>query len=101
LIDEVFDMIARSDELLEPEQSAFSHPPHIVHDAYGQAVGVILPYGDYQVMLRSLAAHADWKALPSYLQDAIDNMLADKALAEKGASRPLRELLAEVGESPD
>jgi hypothetical protein len=37
---------------------------------------------------------------PPYLQDAIDNMLADEALAEQGESRPLRELLAETGEAP-
>jgi len=37
---------------------------------------------------------------PPYLQDAIDDMLADEASAEKGESRPLRELLAETGEVP-
>ena len=37
---------------------------------------------------------------PPYLQDAIDNMLADEALVEKGESRSLRDLLAETGEAP-
>ena len=81
--------------------SALSQLPHVVHDAQGQAVGVILPYADYQALLRLLASDADWESLPPYMQDAIDNMLADEALAERGAPRPLRELLAETGESPD
>jgi hypothetical protein len=81
--------------------TVLTHPPHLVHDARGQIVGVMLPYGDYQLLLRSLATHADWESLPPYLQDAIDNMLADEALAESGPSRPLRELLAEAGETPD
>jgi hypothetical protein len=33
--------------------------------------------------------------LPSCLQDAVDNMLADEALAEEGEPRPFRDLLAE------
>ena len=47
------------------------------------------------LFLRVLAAHIDWEKLPPYLQDAIDNMLADEALAEDGKPRPLRDLLAQ------
>jgi hypothetical protein len=62
-------------------------------------VEVILSYEDYQDFLRTLAAHADWDALPPYLQDAIDRLLADEAKAEGGTPRPLRELLVETGET--
>jgi hypothetical protein len=77
-----------------------SHAPHLIHDENGKITGVILSYTDYQTFLRVLAAHTDWETLPPYLQDAVDNMLADEALAEEGESRPLRELLAETGEAP-
>jgi hypothetical protein len=83
-----------------PVPSSFSHAPHLIHDEDGKITGVILSYTDYQTFLRVLAAHTDWETLPLYLQDAIDNMLADEALAEKGESRPLRELLAKTGEVP-
>jgi hypothetical protein len=83
-----------------PVPSSLSHAPHIIYDENGKVTGVILAYTDYQTFLRVLAAHTDWETLPPYLQDAIDNMLADEALAEEGESRPLRELLAETGETP-
>jgi hypothetical protein len=83
-----------------PVPSSLSHAPHIIHDEDGRITGVILSYTDYQTFLRVVAAHTDWETLPPYLQDAIDNMLADEALAEKGESLPLRELLAEAGEMP-
>ena len=69
------------------------HPPRFVSDATGRAVEVVLSYGDYQELLRLLARHADWETLPPHLQDAIDNVLADDALAEVGASIPLRQVL--------
>ena len=97
-------MAARRADSPSSEQSptpVFSSSPHLVHDAQGQVVGVILSYSDYQALLRSLAAHADWEQLPPYLQDAIDNMLADEALAELGPSRSFRELLTETAELPD
>ena len=81
--------------------TALTHPPGLIHDSEGRLVGVILSYADYQTFLRILAAYADWESLPPYLQDAIDNMLADEALAEEGPSRPFRELLAEAGELHD
>jgi hypothetical protein len=81
-----------------PVPSSFSHAPHLIHDEDGKIAGVILSYTDYQTFLRVLAAYTDWETLPPYLQDAIDNMLADEALAEESESRPLRELLAETGE---
>jgi hypothetical protein len=83
-----------------PVPSSLSHAPHLIHDESGKITGVILSYTDYQTFLRVLAAHTDWETLPPYLQDAVDNMLADEALAEEGESHPLRELLAETGEMP-
>ncbi len=50
---------------------------------------------DYYLFLRVLASHVDWEALPLYLQDDIDNMLADEALAEEGEWCSLRALLAQ------
>ncbi|MBI3761514.1 MAG: hypothetical protein HY260_06585 [Chloroflexi bacterium] len=75
-----------------------NYPPRMIHDENGEVVGIILAYSDYQTFLRILARFADWEKLPPYLQNAIDNMLADEAEAEGGEARPLRELLAEAGE---
>jgi len=73
-------------------------PPRFVSDATGRAVEVVLSYSDYQELLRLLARHADWETLPPHLQDAIDNVLADDALAEDGTPIPLGQSLAETGE---
>jgi hypothetical protein len=77
--------------------SPVSNPPRYVSDATGRAVEVVLSYSDYQELLRLLARHADWEMLPPHLQDAIDNVLADDALAEGGTPIPLRQALAEPG----
>jgi len=63
-------------------------------------VEVILSYDDYARFLRILAAHADWETLPPYLQDAIDRVLADDAVAEGGSPSSLRALLRETSEAP-
>lgn len=77
-----------------------SAPPRLVSDEKGQVVEVILNYADYKNFLRVLAQHADWETLPPYLQDAIDNLLADEAIAEGGSSIPLRQALAETHDLP-
>jgi hypothetical protein len=69
------------------------HPPRFVQNEQGEIVDVLVSYDDYRRFLRTLAAHADWDALPAYLQDAIDHLLAEEAKAEAGASRPLRALV--------
>ncbi len=69
------------------------YPPHTIQDERGQTVGVVLSQDDYGLFLRVLANYVDWESLPVYLQDAIDNMLADEALAEGGKPHPLRTLL--------
>lgn len=74
------------------------YPPRTIQDERGQIVGVVLSQDDYRLFLRVLANHVDWESLPTYLQDAIDNMLADEALAEGGSPRPLRTLLAQEQE---
>jgi hypothetical protein len=51
-------------------------------------------------LLRLLARHADWGTLPPHVQDAIDNVLADDALAEEGKAIPLRQALAESDDRP-
>ncbi len=73
-------------------------PPRMIYDESGEIVGTILAYADYQTYLRVIAKNVDWEKLPLYLQDAVDNMLADEAEAESGEARPLRELLAESDE---
>ncbi len=78
--------------------SQVTSPPRFVSDATGRAVEVVLSYGDYQELLRLLARHADWETLPPHLQDAIDSVLADDALAEHGTPIPLRQALADTGE---
>ncbi len=91
-------MIAHSDfSVAVPRE--LSYPPRMVHDENGNVVGTILAYNDYRTFLRIIAQHADWEKLPAYLQDAIDNMLADEAEAENGEARPLRELLIESGDA--
>ncbi len=78
-----------------PIPTQLSYPPRFIANEEGQTVGVILAYKDFQTFLRVLAAYTDWESLPPYLQDAIDNMLADEALVEEGPSRPLRDVLKE------
>lgn len=68
-------------------------PPRTIHDESGAIVGVIVAVGDYARFLHVLAERSDWEDLPSYLQDAVDNLLADEAEAEDGEARPLRDLL--------
>jgi hypothetical protein len=84
----------------EPVPGVLSTPPRLVSDQSGNVVEVILDYKDYKHYLRVLAQHADWEALPPYLQDAIDNVLADEALAETGESVPLARVLAQSGKPP-
>ena len=74
-----------------PTQTVF--PPRTILDENGNLTGVILGVSDYQRFLRLLAEHSDWDTLPAYLQDAIDNMLADEAEQETEEAIPLRELL--------
>jgi len=76
-----------------PIPTALTYPPRFIHDEHDKVVGVVLSQSDYRLFLRVLAAHADWEKLPSYLQDAIDNILADEALAESGEPQLLRDLL--------
>ncbi len=78
-----------------PIPTALTYPPRTIQDEHGEVVGVVLSQSDYRLFLRVLASYADWEALPLYLQDAIDNMLADEALAQEGTPRSLRDLLAE------
>jgi hypothetical protein len=72
----------------------------MVSDENGQLLEVILGSREYKDILRILARSADWETLPSYLQDAIDHLLADEARGEAGDSIPLREVLAETGDLP-
>lgn len=91
-------MIAHSDFSVAVP-SELHYPPRMIYDENGNVVGTILAYNDYRTFLRIIAQHADWEKLPTYLQDAIDNMLADEAEAENGNTRSLRELLNETDET--
>jgi hypothetical protein len=70
-------------------------PPHTIYDENGAWTGVILSVPDFQAFLRLLIEHADWENLPAYLQDAVDNMLADEAEAESGEYVSLDKVLME------
>jgi len=88
-------MTTRSDVI---EQTESGHPPRTIHDETGAVVGVILAVGDYTRFLHTLAERADWEDLPAYLQDAVDNLLADEAEAEAGTPRHLRDVLQATGD---
>ncbi|VAW33182.1 hypothetical protein MNBD_CHLOROFLEXI01-5387 [hydrothermal vent metagenome] len=75
-----------------PTQTIF--PPRTILDENGNWTGVILGVSDYQRFLGLLAEHSDWNTLPAYLQDAIDNMLADEAEQEGGETISLQEMLS-------
>ncbi len=77
-----------------PIPTTLAYPPRTIQDEHGKVVGVVLSQDDYCLFLRVLASHTDWEELPPYLQDAIDNMLADEALVKGEEPRPLRDLLA-------
>lgn len=84
---------------MDAQDHTLKRPPRLVQTEQGDVVEVVLSYEDYRGLLRILAAHADWETLPSYLQDAIDRVLADDAKAAEGSPRLLRELLRETGEA--
>ncbi len=69
--------------------------PLTIRDEADEQIGVALPISYYREMLRLIAQHTDWEALPSYLQDAIDNMLVDEAEVEDGEFISLEALLAD------
>ncbi|MBI5290821.1 MAG: hypothetical protein HY872_02965 [Chloroflexi bacterium] len=70
-------------------------PPKMVYDETGTLVEVILSAEDFRTYLRALLAEADWEALPSHLQDAVDLLLVDEVRHEKEAAREFDEILAE------
>jgi hypothetical protein len=70
----------------------------MVSDENGRLLEVTLGSAEYKDILRTLARSADWETLPSYLQDAIDHLLADEARDEAGEALPLRQALAETGD---
>jgi hypothetical protein len=72
----------------------------LVSDEKGRVVEVILGYEEYRSLLRLVARHADWETLPPHLQDAIDNVLADEALAEEGQAIPLSQALGKTSDRP-
>lgn len=74
-------------------------PPRFVQNERGETVEVILSVEDYRRFLKTLATHADWESLPSYLQDAIDQLLAEESAAEPGAAKPLRNVVGKPGET--
>ncbi|MEW6245282.1 MAG: hypothetical protein AB1555_01065 [Nitrospirota bacterium] len=78
-------------------QKELLSPPRYIQNERGEIVEVIVSVEDYRRFLRTLAAHTDWESLPSYLQDAIDRLLAEEARAEEGPSKPLRDVLSESG----
>lgn len=92
--------VSARERVPEVVPGAPTHPPRFVHNERGEIVEVILSLEDYRAFLRVLAAHADWETLPPYLQGAIDRLLVEEAKAEALPPRPLRELLAETGETP-
>lgn len=75
------------------------HPPRFVQNEHGKIIDVIVSYDDYRQFLRTLADHADWETLPTYLQDAIDHLLAEEAKAEPGSSQPLRSGVGKFGKT--
>lgn len=70
--------------------------PRTIHDANDNLEGVILEYREYSALLRLIAESVDWEELPDYLQDGIDNLLADEAEPEGTEPIPLSTLLADL-----
>lgn len=73
-----------------------SFSPRTIYDASGNLEGVILDYTEYKGLLSLLAHYVDWEDLPEYLQDAIDNLLADEAEAEDSEPITLSSILADI-----
>ena len=84
----------------ESVPDVLSRPPRLVSDQGGNVVEVILDYRNYTRYLRLLAEHADWDALPPYLQDAINNVLAEEAASEVRDSVPLAHILSQSRRPP-
>ncbi len=71
-----------------------TYPPRTILDENGNQSGYILSPDDFQTYLKLLNQYVDWETLPSYLQDAIDNMLADDAEREAGDLMSLADFIA-------
>ena len=57
-------------------QAVFApHSPHIVIDAEGHEVGVVVDYAQYLALMELLAAEPGRNALPHYWQRALDGCL--------------------------
>ena len=91
------------DKKIKEAAVAFHVPPKMVHNERGETVEVILNYEDYKGFLQLLADYVDWEAMPGYLQDMVDHVLAEEARLEQGdeAPVPLSEVLIELGIDPD
>lgn len=91
------------DKKIKETAVAFHVPPKMVHNERGETVEVILNYEDYKQFLQLLADYVDWEAMPGYLQDMVDHMLAEEARLEQGDEAPtdLEQVLAELGIDPD
>jgi hypothetical protein len=87
------------DKKLKEAATVFHVPPKMVQNDRGEIVEVILSYADYKSFLQFLADYVDWELLPSYLQDAVDHLLAEEARIEQGNETPtsLAKALAELG----
>ncbi len=87
------------DRKVKEAAAVFHMPPKMVQNDRGEIVEVILSYADYKAFLHFLAEYVDWESLPSYLQDAVDHLLAEEAKIEQGDEppTPLLEALAELG----
>jgi hypothetical protein len=86
------------DKKLKEAAAVFHVPPKMVQNDRGEIVEVILSYADYKNFLQFLADYVDWELLPSYLQDAVDHLLAEEARIEQGDETPtsLAKVLAEL-----
>jgi hypothetical protein len=87
------------DKKLKEAAAVFHVPPKMVQNDRGEIVEVILSYADYKNFLQFLADYVDWELLPSYLQDAVDHLLAEEARIEQANETPtsLVKALAELG----
>ena len=84
--------------IMSDETTPSGHAPRKIFDESGNAVEIILDYGDYCVLLRKLAQETDWSTLPRHLQDLVDGMLMDESAAETGDVIPLTDIVPDPGE---
>jgi hypothetical protein len=73
------------------------HPPKMVFDARGELIEVIVSAEDFRVYVSAVLSDTPWDELPEHWQDAVDRLMIEDVLDERGDAVDLDSLVGDVG----